>query len=327
MSNLCSPSCRCVDCQNTQGNPEREAKIARNPTTASIPAQKAQLQRVTASRASVLGPGINSSKRSLPEGGEGGTRGSELLFKVSDMLPPSLYSIPMELPNGETCASLGFFPVGPAKKRKAGNRPEFTGAKVKSTKNSKTQALSEKELEEKWSLETQDVLGTFGAMKHELLERKRDAGLIEGDIALSLSREYSYYDLVGSAHLASVELDMVDVIASVKEAKKRARNMFAVAKTESSGESTIDAAKEKHLRQAQMPEAMNADEASLLCAEESPWEKQDTSSSSGYGDREIETYVIQASQDAALMRELAHIIRKRAREMSEARMSQNSLAF
>lgn len=333
---MCSSSCRCHDCQNFKGNPEREMKIKNEALNAEkqqrtekakhdyiVSLQKQQLEgkdnrdavgkpAAIPPRApmGVVGGTIDTNGGSLkrpPSGNsEMNTVGGEPWSLASSC------TIPMKLINDEPCAALAFCRAGTATGKDGdngvrganyheGNAVDVTMKDL--ARRSKSQANKQAQLEQKWSFETEDVIGTFEAMKHELLERKRDAGLIDGDIALSLSREYSYYDLVGSSLLASVELDLVDVKEAMKEAEKRARTMLAVERRE---------------------EWSRVDTHASGIGDNGEAERRPAKTSK-IGDPERDSATIHAAQDAALMRELARIIRKRALEMSEARMSKNSL--
>ena len=228
------------------------------------------------------------------------------LFRLPEVLPPSTYTTPMSLKNGEPSAFLAFGHAAARSKKRSAEESAHTTAVADGTVNKKNKGQLAKKhikLEKKWMTETQDVMGTFEAMKHELLERKRDAGLLgEGDIALSLSREYSYYDLVGSALLASVELELADVMSIIKEAEQRARTLIAIEKQEQQSSVGVTS-------------PMDVDVPNGIGHKPAP--KID--------DSERDSATIQAAQDAAMMRELARIIRQRAQEMSEARLSRNSL--
>lgn len=218
-----------------------------------------------------------------------------------------------------------------------------------------TQAVRQKEMEGKWAMETQDVTGTFHAMRQELLEREQAAGLRNGDIALS--REYSYYDIIGSAQLAAVELDLADVVESVREAGDRARTLLeqnpqpadeaddATAKTaDKEHDKGSQAAKEtsptedmevdkgtsptKLVSDAEeKPKGSDPFEESLLCTEEDlePLKDDPGARTTSAVEANVafgttrEKAVVQAAEDAAMMRELARIIRRRALEIRTIR--------
>ena len=149
------------------------------------------------------------------------------------------------------------------------------------TKHMKPPSL-QKELERHWNEETRDVLGTFQAMRQELLQRKKDAGLLGTDLVLT--REYSYYDLIGSSQIASVELELADVLGGIREAKERAQSLIAK-----------DAQELK----------MGKTKGDPYVEELSPTDRAEV--------------IAEAVQDASVMRELARIIRGRAEEMAESR--------
>lgn len=221
---------------------------------------------------------------------------------IWNSLPPSMTADPMVLPNNcITVKALSFTHSAPTKdkKRKASsNEVGELGAGallVKKVQPSQdAQVPKQKEADKKWAIETIDVLGTFNATKQELLRRKEHAasGLQEGDIALS--KEYSYYDILGSAHTAAVELELADIVTSVREAGDRARNLLKE--------------EEKAVKDADALDSMEVDD-----------DKKDASNANN------ETTIVQAAEDAAMMRELARIIRQRALEMKEARCSEYGL--
>ena len=341
------------------------------------------------------------------------------LAKISDTalghrLPPSMTADPMKIINLEI-VSLAFGHASTEKKRKATYGGEIdhymlqTGGagvagmtaeaaamarrrqevqppkKAKSQPTRDTQVAQQKELERKWAVETHDVRGTFHAMRQELLQREREAGLRDGDIALS--REYSYYDLVGSAQLAAVELDLADVVASVREAGDRARTLLEQEPTAPEKADTTKPKGMDHEKETQpakstpetsnkledmdvdkksqpakpasgtsnKPEDMDVDkepqpakpetdtskpkevdplEESLLCAEndlEILKDDPEVQTSPAKGAKIAtnttrEKTIVQAAEDAAMMRELARIIRRRALEMPAARSSPYGLA-
>jgi len=252
--------------------------------------------------------------------------------------------IPMMLPGGVPSVSLAFVKADlPAKKRKLPSEQEFTTVMVrvvgggsfeassaeaaamarrraglesqqrerelKAKVANQSQAMREREQHHKWAVEAQDVMGTFQAMRQELLERKRDAGLLHGDI--TLSREYSYYDIVGSAQLASIELDLADVVTSLREAEERAKKLIVREKKRSDAISIRNA------------EERDPTEESLLCTENDSEmlgeglaeETKVATSGPKSSNPEREATILQAAQDAAVIRELARIIRRQAKEV------------
>ena len=221
-----------------------------------------------------------------------------------------------------------------------------------------TQAVRQKEMIEKWAMETQDVTGTFHAMRQELLEREQAAGLRNGDI--TLSREYSYYDIIGSAQLAAVELDLADVVESVREAGDRARALLEQnpLPADETDDAIATSSDKEHDKKAHAPklakensptENMEVDkesspiktppdaekepkeldplEESLLCTEEDlePLKNDPGVRTTSAEEANVafgttrENAVVQAAEDAAMMRELARIIRRRALEMRTTR--------
>lgn len=232
---------------------------------------------------------------------------------MSEVFVPSHNTIPMKLPANVASTTLAFGKGSTFKKRKTEAsavgvpgaferamateeavlaRRKANDAKAgnqNSPRPTRQKASLQKELERHWSEETRDVLGTFQAMRQELLQRKQDAGLLGADIVLT--REYSYYDLVGSAQLASIELELADVLTSVREAENRAKRLVAIETQQEDQSNTQDS----------------------TASTENPSEAQKHSQS------QRAEIISKAVQDAALMRELSRIIRCRALEMSESR--------
>jgi Tesmin/TSO1-like CXC domain, cysteine-rich domain len=278
----CTGNCKCSQCQNVEGYPEREALATKkNPRSTGPSAAPGSKTARTANATETM----NSQQ---PE--------------ESEFVSPSHNAVPMNLPGDVASTTLAFGRGVTFKKAKTeasgGGVPgaferamateEAVLARRKATdggpgsstrqKKQKRELSLQKDLELHWSDETRDVLGTFQAMRQELLQRKQDAGLLSADIILS--REYSYYDLVASAQLASVELDLADVLASVREAEGRAQSLIAKTSQQPAKENA-------------MPKTLSQSRRAGLISE--------------------------AVQDTALMRELARIIRSRAFEMSESR--------
>jgi Tesmin/TSO1-like CXC domain, cysteine-rich domain len=305
----CKTYCGCSQCYNVRGNKERE-----------------QLSKQMAQRA-VAAEGATTRKNSKSTTTSSVTAANNNKIVDDGNLPPSYYALPMKLQGGLDSASLSFgwaSAKGTSRKRKpdqdmsiAIERAMATEEAVLARRNQddgtmprsptspkpvprpKTRVAIQSELEHKWAVETQDALGTFQAMRQELLERKRDAGLIGADI--EIAREYSYYDLVGSAQLAAVELDLADVMTSVKDAEVKARM----------------------LAQKERDETGDPEEQAQLCDETMDGTSNVTSiGGSRMNHEQREEVIVQAAQDAALMRELARVIRRHALEMKEARLAE-----
>lgn len=296
-------------CQNIQGHPERErlAMVAQKKAWKSG-GPIAGLASGADPRKST-GRGMSASgKRNIAD-----WQANELAKASDTVLLPSQNAVPMRLSTNIQSSTLAFGKGSTFKRRKtdtsAGGIPgaferamateEAVLARRKasdgttgSPKRGKQKAPPslQKEIERHWNEETRDVLGTFQAMRQELLQRKQDAGLLGADLVLT--REYSYYDLVGSAQLASVELELADVLSGVREAKVRARDLIAV----------------------------DAQERKLSSPNVNAGSRHDELSSTHRAG-----IIDEAVQDTAVMRELARIIRERALEMSESRKGGHKL--
>jgi Tesmin/TSO1-like CXC domain, cysteine-rich domain len=345
----CKTYCGCSQCYNVRGNKEREIlakvvqqqsgalRVATN-TTADVDTNTTTQKNNNNNTSTTIGSASTAAPNKIVDDGT---------------LPPSYYALPMKLPGGVDSASLSFgwaSATGTSsssrnKKRKPADqdmtiaieRAMATEEAVLATRRNhnnhnhhhhhddhgtiilprksptnprpRTRVAIQSELEHKWAVETQDVLGTFQAMRQELLERKRDAGLLGADI--EIAREYSYYDLVGSAQLAAVELDLADIMTTVKDAEGKARNL---AQQEERGQTTNDA----------------DDEQALLCDETMDGISNVPSlgvsgPTTRMNSNQREDVIVQAAQDAALMRELARVIRRHALEMKEARLAEQQL--
>ncbi|CAB9516306.1 lin-54 homolog [Seminavis robusta] len=330
----CKQYCKCAQCYNYKGNPEREklTLYAQRLATSETSKSKAGAKAAKAKAAVIKTPATNAKTITPEDDGD---------------LPPSYYAVPMRLPGGIDSASLSFglASLG-SKKRKAESSPGVNEAveramateeailerrnqvdsrrsphgtshaprnffSTPSSSRPKTQGAIQTELEHKWAIETQDVLGTFQAMRQELLQRKKDAGLL-GGADIEISREYSYYDLVGSAQLAAVELDLAEVMTSVKEAEAGARRV----------------AQQEQQQQSTPAKSSDPDEQMLLCDEtvdKLPRVSAAPCSAPRMDSTKREELTVELAQDAALMRELARIIRRHAQEMKEARTSNHPL--
>ena len=239
-----------------------------------------------------------------------------IVVKSSDFtILPSQNVVPMKLPSNVDSTTLAFGRGSTFKKRKtetssggvsgaferAMATEEAILARRKATdikpgslnsprrSREKLPPSLQRELERHWNEESRDVLGTFQAMRQELLQRKRDAGLLGVDIVLH--KEYSYYDLVGSAQLASVELELADVLASIQDGKDRASSLIAKDRQERTENGANDAIANAE-RQTSRRKLAQSERADIIS---------------------------ETVQDAAIMRELARIIRGRALELSESR--------
>lgn len=302
----CSHDCKCQQCMNLPDNPTREKAAAA--------ARKKTAARSSIAQVAVVAKGFAAAgKIKPPQEVRSEARDTVTYLRTDTTYPPSYYAVSMTLPSGEPSATVGFGQGLTMKKQKANcsSRNETQSAferamateeailarrqaegdantdakKTNSSNNSSTNSQQKRsslqaQMEEHWNEETRDVLGTFQAMRQELLQRKQDAGLLGQDIVLT--REYSYYDLVGSAQLAAVELELADVLRRVRNAEGNARELIARRAQEGKDSS--------------VQEPLHVQKVS-----ESPRAK----------------VISEAAQDTAMMKELARIVRTRALDMSE----------
>lgn len=220
-------------------------------------------------------------------------------------LPPSYNTIPMKLPNGQIVSSLAFGIASSKNKkdttttttnkdkgedRQPQSQQQHSAGAASEHDNRKRKIKESEDMKRKWDIETHDVKSVFESMTQELATRSNNNGQRHHEPARA---HHHYYTSRASALLASLEMDIHDVMASMKEAEEQVRKRL---KIEADNAST---------------NSMQEAEASNGAREGSQCQRSEKTS----------TAIIKIAQDTALIRELARIIQRRAVEMKEIRTS------
>lgn len=373
----CTPNCKCKDCQNYKGNPDRQRIMAKREHQAQ---EKAQVAVAVHEHSRRLGRMVMMGESSrVSTGGTGATKptatavtdespnvevttalaADAALAGVNVFLPPSAYAIPMKFPDtGAPWGALAFGTVGRKSnptnqnsptppvnaKNKAAIAAATRKAKAKMISQVKDYPVAETELDKAWRIETDRVRKTFSAIKNKItLERNGTRRRIrENDAVVDLRAEKTR---------ESMKKDMRSLVVAVTKAEKAAEGLGVerLAPKHSSSQDLVGEQKKDGSNVESLPvENGNGDEDNDLDVlrvigheevDESAQNPPDLDESDNdsallmcheelvdppgvpLSDYAVEQLTILASQDAALLRELTRIIRRKTLAITERRIN------
>lgn len=335
----CSTLCGCVDCKNKVGNKEREELMAERRSRAKNKAESAQTKAAKEVRQAHGGETVATAaaRTAVATAAKG----------VDLFLPPSHHSQPMTLAKKKKYPMVAFtkasLPPGV-------NHPSYDGKKMKSKSKKKQKSLPrndkykyETDLEKLWRVETDRVEMTFERAYNNVQSELSSSKYSFSDAPSNTARDVMI-DYRARMTVAHVMEDMKDIVTAVNQAETSAIKFWDEKKEQESAKQPKD-----HVRPAAAPlksgkagatETVTAppDESALLCEESLGSDKDEDVSdkeddelllceekiddSKGReltGDAVRELTVL-AVQEAALIRELAGIVRRNTIALTSQRL-------
>jgi Tesmin/TSO1-like CXC domain, cysteine-rich domain len=303
----CSDNCKCIQCNNVAGYTEREMLMtkrrSKDESVAAAAAAHQQHSRMS---------GRMSMDRIL-EGREGDITGeSNLTSGVDPFIPASSHSIPIRIANNITYSALAF---GDLDQKNYSKEPaKIYGAR----RNEKIEAAPGlyTEVQEAWQREADRTFKVFGAVRKEIKRRNGEV-VVEVPLAAGIKKQ-------AVEILDSVTMEMNAVFHAVEKAKHNALSTFNAAESRTGDEvactamqSIADDKETNTLVKLQLAHAGAEEEGleMLECDEELQETKRPDLSAEE--ERQIAIFV---AQDAAMLSELARIIKSRALKWAEERL-------
>jgi len=311
----CSEKCRCEQCKNLEGNGEREKLMSKrrskDESTAAAAAAHQQHSRMS---------GRMSMDR-IMEGRDDMMGDLSLTSGIDPFIPPSSLSIPIRVANNKTYGALAF---GSLKNKKfSKDSVKIYGTKANAHKRDANTVFGcHTEAQEAWMKEAERTFIVFGIVKKEI-KRRKGLAVVEVPVDDEVKNQ-------AFAILDSVTNDMKEVAVAVEQAKRHALKDFPA----SESFYNIDSAKEKSqsMEENEAPATVLSEVelegpgitealAELACCEEFGDTKR--MHLSAEGEREL---AIVIAQDAAMLNQLAKLIKARALKMAEERLNKVSMS-
>lgn len=320
----CSRStCGCMECKNKEGNEEREKLIAERRLKAST----------TALSSSRVSP-IIMAKNEGPLGDVDGTatmandiRAKTVAGGVDLFLPPSSFTLPMKLQDGMSFPQVAFakagsvqggFPHAP--------QPGTYGAKTSAKKKAPAKQDQHKydtDLEKLWRVETDRVSQTFTKVRSDFLESSRppvSSTRYRTKEQFSGKKKNPMIDYRARMAMDGVVKDMKDIVSAVEKAETTTLKLFDKdAQDENAASNEHPPLDEKYLlcdEHIESLESFELDGSALQCIEEMNHPTEDRQLS----DTAVRELTVLAAQEAALMRQLALVIRRKTLTLAEQRV-------
>ena len=334
----CNPkTCNCRDCKNFKGNENREKIMQSRFKRAEKDAKAAASQAIKASKAGEMPKGLRGDPvAAAAVAAEAAASG------VDVFMPPSAYAVPMKVGrDGVEVPGLSFGTAGERKKSRhsatAQKRAYDTadGNKRKPQYPAEDLLRMETEYERDARFATID-LGSRLDTIYGLLEREKKAVASE-DEDKRATRQTVVPSVISTEHMGpeekrakeSIEFVM-NGVNRIKEATDRAhqRARKLIDEKQSAGSVAAGASSESNTKEdIAMADVEDSGLANLFCGETMPQASSEPALEGGKKatSAEDELFVL-ATQDAALLRELARVVREKALEMGAERIRQAASA-
>lgn len=303
----CSEHCKCFLCNNIPGITEREMLMSkRRSKDESLAAAAAAHQQH--SRMS----GLMSMDR-IREGRDDAFEDLSLTSGIDPFIPVGSYAIPIKVVENMTYGALSFGNVDHASYSKG--PVKIYGARRLANKQLGTVRPGRfTEAEGAWRKEADRTYAVFGAVKNEIKRRKGERVV---DIPLDADMKKYAVEI-----LDAVTREMLAVTEAVEYGKRHAMHDFKNIKKKSDSQNevqSIDLTKKDNFTELASEELTTEDPfTELVCKEQI--EETKCFDLSKDGEQQL---AILVAQDAAMLSQLAKIIKSKALEMTEARLNIN----
>ena len=303
----CSEHCKCSLCNNIPGVVERERLMnkrrSKEETVAAAAAAHQQHSRMSG----------HMSMDRIREGRDDVTEDLSLTSGIDPFIPVGSYAIPIKVVENMTYGALSFGNVDHANYSK-GPVKIYGARRLANKQLGSVRPGRYTEAEGAWRKEADRTYAVFGAVKNEIKRRKG-----EQVVDIPIDPDVKKYAV---EILDSVTRDMLAVTEAVEYGKRRAVHDFNNKQTNSNNQKKVQSNKlgEKNKFVELLSEKLTTESPSIELACKEVINDAKCHDLSKEGGRQL---AILVAQDAAMLSQLAKIIKSKALEMTEARLKIN----